>query len=70
MEAVEDLFQKGNFKGPLAVENSHAKWVVHRGEVPTPRPGAVSCPPPLVDHLCPHVVSVQVDITCTKQVNV
>ncbi|XP_053228511.1 semaphorin-4E-like isoform X2 [Podarcis raffonei] len=40
MEAVQDLFQKGNFKGPLAVENSHAKWVVHRGEVPTPRPGA------------------------------
>nr|XP_034973280.1 semaphorin-4D-like [Zootoca vivipara] len=40
MEAVQDVFQKGNFKGPLAVENSHAKWVVHRGEVPTPRPGA------------------------------
>ncbi|XP_061457536.1 semaphorin-4E-like isoform X3 [Rhineura floridana] len=40
MEAVKDVFLKGNFKGPVAVENSHTKWVVHRADVPTPRPGA------------------------------
>ncbi|XP_066491648.1 semaphorin-4D-like [Tiliqua scincoides] len=40
MEVVQDVFSKGNFKGPFAGENSHMKWVVHQGDIPSPRPGA------------------------------
>ncbi|XP_044311835.1 semaphorin-4D-like, partial [Varanus komodoensis] len=40
MQTVQDTFQKGSFKGPLAMEDSHTKWVVYRGDIPTPRPGA------------------------------
>ncbi|KAM6465777.1 semaphorin-4E-like [Liasis olivaceus] len=40
METIQDVFLKGNFKGPVALEDSHMKWVMYRGDVPTPRPGA------------------------------
>ncbi|KAL8177725.1 UNVERIFIED_CONTAM: hypothetical protein K2H54_017441 [Gekko kuhli] len=40
METIQDVFLKGSYKGPLSMEHSHVKWVLHRGEVPTPRPGA------------------------------
>ncbi|KAJ6664323.1 hypothetical protein lerEdw1_008542 [Lerista edwardsae] len=40
MEAVQDVFSKGNFKAPFAMENLHMKWVVHQGDIPSPRPGA------------------------------
>ncbi|XP_048354776.1 semaphorin-4D-like [Sphaerodactylus townsendi] len=38
--AIRDVFLKGSYKGPLSLEHSHVKWVLHRGEVPSPRPGA------------------------------
>ncbi|KAG8126930.1 hypothetical protein E2320_021974 [Naja naja] len=40
METIQDTFLKGSFKDPVALENSHMKWVMYRGDVPTPRPGA------------------------------
>ncbi|XP_063145337.1 semaphorin-4E-like [Candoia aspera] len=40
METIQDVFLKGSFKGPVALEDSHMKWVMYRGDVPTPRPGA------------------------------
>ncbi|XP_074834462.1 semaphorin-4E-like isoform X3 [Carettochelys insculpta] len=40
MKTVQEVFTKGNYKGPVTVENSQIKWVVFRGEVPLPRPGA------------------------------
>uniref|UniRef100_A0A670XU62 Sema domain-containing protein n=1 Tax=Pseudonaja textilis TaxID=8673 RepID=A0A670XU62_PSETE len=40
METIQDIFLKGSFKDPVALENSHMKWVMYRGDVPTPRPGA------------------------------
>ncbi|XP_074834464.1 semaphorin-4E-like isoform X5 [Carettochelys insculpta] len=38
MKTVQEVFTKGNYKGPVTVENSQIKWVVFRGEVPLPRP--------------------------------
>ncbi|NXG39239.1 SEM4E protein, partial [Dromaius novaehollandiae] len=40
MKNIQEVFSKGNYKGPVTVEHSHVKWVVYRGEVPVPRPGA------------------------------
>ncbi|XP_034278488.1 semaphorin-4E-like isoform X2 [Pantherophis guttatus] len=40
METIQEIFLKGSFKGPVALEGSHMKWVMYRGDVPTPRPGA------------------------------
>ncbi|XP_075758975.1 semaphorin-4E-like isoform X2 [Pelodiscus sinensis] len=40
MKTVQEVFTTGNYKGPVTVEHSHVKWVVFRGEVPLPRPGA------------------------------
>ncbi|XP_054835659.1 semaphorin-4D-like [Eublepharis macularius] len=40
MESIQDIFLKGSYKGPLSMEHSHVKWVLYRGEVPSPRPGA------------------------------
>jgi hypothetical protein len=40
--AVREVFNEGKFKTPVAVETSHVKWVMHSGELPVPRPGAVS----------------------------
>lgn len=39
---IRHVFNKGKFKTPVAVETSHVKWVMFTGEVPVPRPGAVS----------------------------
>ncbi|XP_050790005.1 semaphorin-4E-like isoform X2 [Gopherus flavomarginatus] len=38
MKTVQEVFAKGNYKGPVTVEHSHVKWMVFRGEVPLPRP--------------------------------
>uniref|UniRef100_A0A8C3JGC9 Sema domain-containing protein n=1 Tax=Calidris pygmaea TaxID=425635 RepID=A0A8C3JGC9_9CHAR len=40
MTNIQEVFSKGNYKGPVTVEQSHVKWMVYRGEVPVPRPGA------------------------------
>ncbi|KAM6921909.1 semaphorin-4E [Xenentodon cancila] len=40
VSAIRDIFNKGKFKTPVAVETSYVKWVMHTGEVPVPRPGA------------------------------
>ncbi|NXS55764.1 SEM4D protein, partial [Brachypteracias leptosomus] len=40
MEDIQEVFSKGSYKGPVAVEHSLVKWMVYRGEVPVPRPGA------------------------------
>ncbi|KAM4548485.1 semaphorin-4E [Odontesthes bonariensis] len=37
---IQDIFNEGKFKTPVAVEMSHVKWVMYTGEVPVPRPGA------------------------------
>lgn len=42
VSAIRDSFNEGKFKTPVAVETSHVKWVMFTGEVPVPRPGAVS----------------------------
>lgn len=42
MTAVQDVFSEGKYKAPVTVESSHVKWVMYSGEVPVPRPGAVS----------------------------
>lgn len=39
---IADIFSEGKFKTPVAVETSHIKWVMYTGEMPVPRPGAVS----------------------------
>ncbi|NXK25013.1 SEM4E protein, partial [Arenaria interpres] len=40
MTNIQEVFSKGNYKGPVTVEQSHVKWMAYRGEVPVPRPGA------------------------------
>ncbi|KAM6107353.1 semaphorin-4D-like [Pterocles gutturalis] len=40
MKNIQEVFSKGNYKGPVTAEHSPVKWMVHRGEVPVPRPGA------------------------------
>ncbi|NXC48741.1 SEM4D protein, partial [Penelope pileata] len=40
MKSIQEAFSKGNYKGPVTVEQSYVKWMVFRGEVPVPRPGA------------------------------
>ncbi|NXJ08292.1 SEM4E protein, partial [Odontophorus gujanensis] len=40
MTNIQEAFSRGNYKGPVTVEHSHVKWMVFRGEVPVPRPGA------------------------------
>ncbi|NXP14899.1 SEM4E protein, partial [Thinocorus orbignyianus] len=40
MKNIQEVFSKGNYKGPVTVEESHVKWMEYRGEVPVPRPGA------------------------------
>ncbi|NWQ82720.1 SEM4E protein, partial [Columbina picui] len=40
MKNIQEVFSKGNYKGPVTVEHSPVKWMVYRGEVPVPRPGA------------------------------
>lgn len=42
MKNIQEVFSKGSYKGPVTVEHSPVKWMVYRGEVPVPRPGAVN----------------------------
>jgi len=42
MENIQEVFSKGNYKGPVTVDHSPVKWMAYRGEVPVPRPGAVN----------------------------
>lgn len=39
---VEEVFSKGKYMQSATVEQSHTKWVRYNGEIPKPRPGAVS----------------------------
>ena len=45
VSAMGELFNEGKFKTPVTVETSHVKWVMYSGELPVPRPGAVSQDP-------------------------
>ncbi|NXT50384.1 SEM4E protein, partial [Pluvianellus socialis] len=40
MKNIQEVFSTGNYRGPVTVEHSPVKWMVYRGEVPVPRPGA------------------------------
>ncbi|NXD84689.1 SEM4E protein, partial [Halcyon senegalensis] len=40
MKDIQEVFSKGSYKGPVTVEDFPVKWMVYRGEVPVPRPGA------------------------------
>uniref|UniRef100_A0A8C8B702 Sema domain-containing protein n=1 Tax=Otus sunia TaxID=257818 RepID=A0A8C8B702_9STRI len=40
MKNIQEVFSKGSYKGPVTVDHSPVKWMVYRGEVPVPRPGA------------------------------
>lgn len=42
LSAVEEVFSKGKYMQSATVEQSHTKWVRYNGEIPNPRPGAVS----------------------------
>ena len=42
VSAIRDVFSMGKYKTPVSVETSHIKWVMFSGDVPSPRPGAVS----------------------------
>lgn len=42
MSTVEEVFSKGKYMQSATVEQSHTKWVRYNGEIPNPRPGAVS----------------------------
>lgn len=41
---ISRVFEKGKYKTPVPVETSFVKWVMYSGDVPVPRPGAVSLP--------------------------
>lgn len=43
LSTVEDVFSKGKYMQSATVEQAHTKWVQFNGEIPRPRPGAVSC---------------------------
>jgi len=45
---ISALFSKGKYKNPLVVATSYVKWVMYTGDVPSPRPGAVSLPKPFL----------------------
>lgn len=42
MSDISNVFSEGNYKTPVPVGTSFVKWVMYSGEVPVPRPGAVS----------------------------
>lgn len=42
ISTVEDVFAKGKYMQSTTVEQSHTKWLRYNGEIPKPRPGAVS----------------------------
>lgn len=39
---VSRVFAEGKYKTPVTVETTFVKWVMYSGDVPVPRPGAVS----------------------------
>lgn len=39
---VSKVFAEGKYKTPVTVATSFVKWVMYSGDVPVPRPGAVS----------------------------
>lgn len=39
---IRHIFNEGKFKTHINVEMSHVKWVMYAGDLPVPRPGAVS----------------------------
>lgn len=39
---ISEVFSRGKFKTEVSVEMSDVKWVMYNGEIPVPRPGAVS----------------------------
>lgn len=39
---INEVFSRGKFKTEVTVEMSDVKWVTYNGELPVPRPGAVS----------------------------
>lgn len=39
---ISEVFSRGKFKTEVPVEMSDVKWVTYSGELPVPRPGAVS----------------------------
>lgn len=41
---ISKVFAEGKYKTPVTVETSFVKWVMYSGDVPVPRPGAVSVP--------------------------
>lgn len=41
---ISKVFAEGKYKTPVPVETSFVKWVMYSGDVPVPRPGAVSLP--------------------------
>lgn len=47
---ISKVFAEGKYKTPVPVETSFVKWVMYSGDVPVPRPGAVSLPTIL--HVC------------------
>ncbi|XP_043577324.1 semaphorin-4E-like isoform X1 [Chiloscyllium plagiosum] len=40
MEKIQEVFNEGKYKSHVMVEQSEMKWVMYRGTVPSPRPGA------------------------------
>lgn len=42
---ISRVFAEGKYKTPVTVETSFVKWVMYSGDVPFPRPGAVSMTP-------------------------
>lgn len=42
IEDIKTVFSNSKFKTPVTVATSFVKWVMYSGEVPDPRPGAVS----------------------------
>lgn len=42
IEDIKSVFSKGKFMAPYTIETSFVKWLMYSGDVPDPRPGAVS----------------------------
>lgn len=50
MSDISKVFSEGKYKTQASVETSFIKWVIFSGEVPAPRPGAVSLP--FIQNVC------------------
>lgn len=47
---ISRVFAEGKYKTPVTVETSFVKWVMYSGDLPVPRPGAVSLT--TIQHVC------------------